>query len=127
MPHFELKQMRPKNSFKPQNAFGVEREVFMKGIAPRNFLGFAGLASLGGCAQHYSSGVVSDPYGFFSGIWHGFLFPYSLLANIISWLLSLIGIDFLSGVQIIGRPNTGVLFYYIGFVMGLSSYGGAAR
>lgn len=83
------------------------------------------LLLLSGCAKHYTPEAYSDPYGFFSGIWHGLIFPYTLLANVISWLLSLFGIEFLSDVQIIGRPNTGFFFYYIGFLLGLSAYGGA--
>ncbi len=78
-----------------------------------------------GCATHYTQEAYSDPYGFFSGIWHGFIFPYALIANIISWFLSLFGVEFLSNIQIIGRPNTGFFFYYIGFLLGLSAYGGA--
>jgi hypothetical protein len=104
---------------------------------------------LSGCAYHHSSEVYSDSYGFFSGIWHGIIFPFSLIVNLISWLMSLIswimimgnisinldnqislGISifeaFISEVQIIGRPNTG-LFYYIGFFLGLSALGGAAK
>jgi len=80
---------------------------------------------LNACATHYSAGHQSDPYGFFSGIWHGFVFPYALIANVISWALSLFGFDFMSSIQIIGRPNTGFFFYYIGFVFGLSAYSGA--
>lgn len=83
------------------------------------------LLLLSGCAKHYTFEAYSDPYGFFSGIWHGFIFPYALVANIVSWVLSLFGINFLADVQIIGRPNTGLFFYYIGFFLGLSSYGGA--
>ena len=40
---------------------------------------------LAGCAAHYAPDIVNDPYGFFSGIWHGMLFPWALLANVISW------------------------------------------
>ena len=83
------------------------------------------LLLLSGCAKHYTFEAYSDPYGFFSGIWHGFIFPYALIANVVSWALSLFGISFLADVQIIGRPNTGFFFYYIGFFLGLSSYGGA--
>ena len=79
--------------------------------------------SLSACAYHYTDVTYSDPYGFFSGIWHGFIFPFSLLANIISWELSLIGIDELEQIQIIGRPNTGFLFYYVGFFFGVSVWG----
>lgn len=79
---------------------------------------------LSGCAHHFAPENFPDPYGFFSGIWHGFIFPLTLSVNLLSWLLSLFGIDFLSDIQIIGRPNTGVFFYYIGFVFGLSACGG---
>ena len=82
---------------------------------------------LAGCARHYTPQSIADPYGLFSGIWHGLVFPYALLANILSWLLSIFGIEFLSDVKIVGRPNAGVLFYYVGFVMGVSTYGGGAQ
>lgn len=75
---------------------------------------------LAGCAAHYTAESVADPYGFFSGIWHGLVFPFALLANLISWLASLIGISFLDSIQIIGRPNTG-FWYYTGFVLGLAA------
>jgi hypothetical protein len=81
---------------------------------------------LSGSAKHYTPEVYSDPYGFFSGLWHGFVFPFSLLANLISWCASLVGIDVLFDIQIIGRPNTGFFFYYVGFIFGLSTYGGAS-
>ena len=84
------------------------------------------LLLLSGCAKHYTPEAYSDPYGFFSGIWHGFIFPYALIANIISWCLSLFGVEFFTDIQIIGRPNTGFFFYYIGFFWGLSAYGGAS-
>jgi hypothetical protein len=80
---------------------------------------------LSGCAQHYTSATYSDPYGFFSGIWHGFIFPFSLIANLISWVMSFFGIFIFSDIQIIGRPNTGFFFYYIGFFFGLSAWGGS--
>jgi len=84
---------------------------------------------LTGCAQHYTSATYSEPYGFFSGIWHGMIFPFALLTNLISWLLSLFGINVFTDIQIIGRPNTGIFFYYIGFILGLSAWEGpdAAR
>lgn len=76
------------------------------------------------CATHYTPDAVTDPYGFWSGIWHGIVFPYALIANIVSWIASLAGISFLQGIQIIGLPNTG-LTYYIGFGLGILAYGGA--
>lgn len=84
------------------------------------------LAFITGCAQHFTPETFSDPYGFFSGIWHGMIFPFALLANVISWLLSLIDISFLTDIEIIGRPNTG-LWYYLGFFIGLISLGSGAK
>jgi hypothetical protein len=85
-----------------------------------------GLATvlLAGCATHYAPDVVNDPYGFFSGIWHGMLFPWALLANVISWFVGLLGFSIFDSIQIVGQPNTG-LWYYIGFALGLFAYGGA--
>lgn len=80
---------------------------------------------LTGCANHYAPDAMYDPYGFFSGIWHGFVFPLSLAANIISWILSLLDIHVFENIEIIGRPNTGI-FYYLGFAIGISSGSGGA-
>lgn len=78
-----------------------------------------------GCATHYSPESVNDHYGFFSGIWHGMISPYALLTNLVSWLAGVFGFSFLDSIQIIGRPNTG-FWYYVGFALGLSAYGGGA-
>lgn len=71
-----------------------------------------------GCAEHYTSQAWADPYGFFSGIWHGIIFPLTCIVNIISWMLSLIGVSFLNDIEIAGRPNIG-LWYYVGFILGI--------
>lgn len=68
------------------------------------------LVSIGGCASHYSPDVLSDPYGFFSGLWHGLVAPYAILVNIVSWLFSLASLSVFESVEIVGRPNTG--FFY---------------
>lgn len=83
------------------------------------------LALVTGCAAHYSNDAVHDQYGFLSGVWHGLIFFFALLANVISWACSLVGISFLDSIQLIGRPNTG-LWYYVGFAMGLMSAAGSA-
>jgi hypothetical protein len=77
-----------------------------------------------GCANHYTPATFTDHYGFFSGVWHGIIFLFSLIGVFISWILSLAGINFLDSVQIIGRPNTG-LWYYVGFGFGLLCLTGA--
>ena len=82
-------------------------------------------ALLTGCATHYSGDAVRDPYGFFYGVWHGVIFIFSLMANVISWVFSLAGIAVFESIEIVGRPNTG-FWYYVGFVIGITSAGGSA-
>lgn len=72
---------------------------------------------ISGCAAHYSPDAILDPYGFFSGLWHGAISSLTISINIFSWLLSLFGISFLNDIQIIGKPNDG-FFYYFGFLIG---------
>jgi len=79
----------------------------------------ATLLFLGGCARHYQGEFGPTEYGFFSGVWHGFISPFSIIINFISWLLAFVGVSFLNDVQIIGRPNTG-LSYYVGFFLGFA-------
>jgi hypothetical protein len=69
--------------------------------------------SVSGCAHHYVG--VYEPYGFFSGFWHGLIFEFSL-----------IGYLFFDSVYIIGKPNTG-FFYYVGFALGLFKVGFVGR
>lgn len=84
-----------------------------------------GLAlALAGCARHYSADAVSDPYGFFSGLWHGLILLFSVGINLFSWLLSLVGVSFMESVQIVGQPNTG-FGYWAGFVFGVLAAGGS--
>jgi len=78
------------------------------------FVVFIGLL-LTGCAHHNAPEEIVDPYGFFSGLWHGYIIVFSFLG----WL-------FVDDVFIIGQPNTG-LFYYIGFVLGLMGFFGSAN
>jgi hypothetical protein len=63
---------------------------------------------LSGCTQHYTSASSSDSYGLFSGIWHGIIFPFSLLGHFIYWVIYLIlwVISlFLSLLSLIGVPT----------------------
>jgi hypothetical protein len=89
----------------------------MTNLNLKNLIIYLFLATLfTGCAKHYTSETIDDPYGFFSGIWHGVIAPITITVNILSWFLSLINISFLKEIQIIGRPNTGI-FYYLGFII----------
>jgi|GEM_PF-1971807 len=90
------------------------------------FLSMLATGLLAGCATHYRPEDVGDPFGLLAGLWHGFILPYSLAVNLLSWLLGLVGIDLFRSIEIIGRPNTG-FWYYVGFVLGLAPYGGGKR
>lgn len=92
----------------------------------RKYAIFLFMLILVGCAQHFTPAVFSDPYGFFSGVWHGMISPITLLVNIASLLLSLIGVSFLADIQIISRPNT-VFGYYSGFFIGCIFLSGAGK
>lgn len=100
----------------------VQRQRSFNGasmIAYKNIIILVSVLVLTSCASHYSPEVIADPYGLFSGIWHGMISSITISVNIFSWLLSLVGISFLTDIQIIGRPNTG-LFYYLGFLVGFA-------
>lgn len=71
------------------------------------FFGCVALATLSGCAHQYYAEGTSSPYGFFSGLWHGFIF-----------LFSLVGCIFFDSVHLIGKPNTG-FGYGVGYAFGL--------
>jgi len=66
------------------------------------------------CASHFQDTTVYDPYGFFSGLWHGFIFPLSFFG----WL-------FVDNVYVIGQPNTGGT-YFLGFIIGAACILGAS-
>lgn len=93
-------------------------------ISPKKLALLLIIVTLSGCAHHYTEATRSDPYGFFSGMWHGIIFPLTLFVNLVSWFLSLFDVSFLQDIQIIGRPNSGFL-YYFGFALGLSSTSGS--
>jgi hypothetical protein len=55
------------------------------------------------------------------------MIPISVAANVLSWLLGLVGISFLDSVQIVGRQNMG-FGYWAGFVLGVCAVGvGSSR
>ena len=117
--------------------------------SPLMALGLALLVSA--CATHSGYETNADgsvePYGFFSGIWHGiilpFVFLFAILANVafnaitvVFWVLGLISssknefhqalsFQFID-IDFVGKPNTG-FFYYIGYLIGLGeSLGGGS-
>lgn len=70
---------------------------------------FLVLINLTACAP---SGYEPRPYGFISGLWHGFIIIFSLLGK-------LFGMD----VGIYAENNTG-FFYWLGFIIGIGGFGG---
>ena len=82
-------------------------------------------ALLSACATHGRPETYAEPFGFFSGIWHGLIAGITITINVISWFLHLFGVELLRDVQIIGRPNTG-FGYYVGFILGFFIYPSSA-
>ncbi len=66
---------------------------------------------LSSCAPEHGS---SSEYGFFGGIWHGFIFVFSLLGKIV-------GLD----IGIYADNNSGFT-YWLGFFIGIGGFGGGA-
>lgn len=94
---------------------GIGRRV--KGMSShfRVLTAVLAVALVAGCARQYDVESVESPYGFFSGLWHGAIF-----------LFSLIGCVFFDSVHLIGKPNTG-LGYGVGYVLGLmAAFGGGS-
>lgn len=73
---------------------------------------------LASCATYTPPGSNWEGYGFFSGWIHGLLLPFALIAKIMSFFLSLIGLDYMEKFEIIGNPNSGTS-YYVGYAIGL--------
>ena len=86
--------------------------------------GFLCIILLTGCASHYEMATIVDPYGFFSGIWHGLILGFALLGVAASFLSSIVGISFLEDVTLWGKPNTG-FGYWVGYIIGVFVLGGS--
>jgi hypothetical protein len=63
------------------------------------------LVTLSSCAPE---GPTAQQYGFLFGIWHGICFPFALIGKVLSM-----------DVGIYAENNTG-LFYWVGYILGLS-------
>jgi hypothetical protein len=83
--------------------------------AVRCFLTVLTAFSLAGCFPGGENYSPSDPAGFFSGIWHGWIAPLSLIVGFFS-----------DGVTLYETNNTG-WWYDLGFYMAvISGFGGVA-
>lgn len=71
------------------------------------------LLTLSNCAEKMDVAFPVDAYeyGFFSGLWHGFIAPFSL-----------IGMFFGADVTVFAMKNTG-FFYAFGFLLGSGGWG----
>ena len=71
------------------------------------------LLSLSGCAQFEDVGqcLTGHTYGFFGGLWHGFIAPFDL-----------IGMLFSDNITMYAQNNTGG-FYALGFILGSGGWG----
>ncbi|MBY0451723.1 MAG: hypothetical protein K2P92_01725 [Bdellovibrionaceae bacterium] len=78
------------------------------------------ILTLAGCAYHgrIEHATLAEPYGFFWGLWHGIIFPFSLATKIVSWIAAHFDFSFLKDVEVIGEPNSGGP-YYSGFALGI--------
>lgn len=81
-----------------------------------------------GCAHQYDPAQQVEPYGFFSGLWHGLISPFSIIFT---------KVFNVSSIDIIGKPNTGsgyesgfgfgvAQWLYVLYLMGLAIIGKSA-
>lgn len=67
------------------------------------------MCSLASCAPENDT---YKEYGFFSGLLHGFVFPFALIGKL-----------FGASVGLYAKNNTG-FFYWLGFIFGIGALGG---
>ncbi|MFC3174839.1 hypothetical protein ACFOD9_11310 [Novosphingobium bradum] len=79
----------------------------------RYILAAGALVVLAGCAHQLADLAAYDPPGFLSGIWHGMIAPFALIAHL-----------FDSTVRIYAFPNSGG-WYDLGFIIGIGGISGA--
>lgn len=84
--------------------------------APRILAATALLLLVSACARQIDAGLATGPDvpGFWWGLWHGFIFPWS-------WIGSLFSPD----VAVYAVPNTGG-WYDFGFFLGITVLGGGS-
>ena len=74
-------------------------------------IGIMALTSCADVSPHVAECVTSDPYGFWGGLWHGMIAPFS-------WIGSL----FSDEIAIYAYDNNGG-WYDFGFVLGIGALG----
>lgn len=70
-----------------------------------------------GCADvspHAVDCVTSDPYGFWGGLWHGIILPFSWIGSLLS-----------DNIAIYSFNNNGG-WYDFGFILGVGSFSGGS-
>lgn len=71
---------------------------------------------LSGCAHStdISKCIVESPYGFWSGLWHGFIAPISFIGSL-----------FWDSIDMYAKNNTGG-WYDFGFLIGVGAFSGGS-
>ncbi len=78
-------------------------------------LSLTALVLLSGCFPGGSTYSVQEPAGFFSGVWHGWIAPISLIVGI-----------FKDGIRIYEPFNTGWWYDFGFYIAVISGFGGVA-
>jgi hypothetical protein len=79
----------------------------------RTFVAVLLLVLVAACAHQPHPLPFGSPPGFFAGIWHGLVAPFALVGHLFS------------DIRIYAFPNSGG-WYDLGYVLGLSAWGGGA-
>ncbi len=82
----------------------------------RSLSALAVLLLLSACASQIDAGVATggDVPGFWTGLWHGFIFPWSFIGSL-----------FKPEIAVYAVPNTGG-WYDFGFFLGITVLGGGS-
>ncbi len=95
----------------------MARRIHGGDVKPARILTLAALALLvSACASQIDAGVsdsVQTP-GFLSGLWHGFIFPWSFIGSLFS-----------PDIAVYSVPNSGG-WYDFGFFLGITVLGGGS-
>jgi hypothetical protein len=89
-------------------------ELFMKKSVISSFL-LAAVVTMSGCFPGGGSYGPTEPAGFFSGVWHGWIAPVSLIVGL-----------FKDGVRIYEPYNTGWWYDFGFYIAVIAGFGGLA-
>lgn len=87
----------------------MKKQILIIGVLTA--LLFAGCADV---SPHVQECVTGDPYGFWSGLWHGIISPFSFIGSLFS-----------DNIAVYAYDNTGG-WYDFGFLWGIGALSGTA-